>query len=335
MKEKFNNNAFSDCKVESFDRIGKIVNGGYLITVIENPSLGFNYSYLLFIPANPNYDSTIIVEGANTYGSKQIFDIDDSKEFIEDAIEDVKKCFVENGNPIEIINEQTTNYPLLYPLFPRLYYRGRTFYNHMLSTNSMFSSKDLEDLKKLGLYRTDLQLIEMIKNARKRLIEYGLNVEEKVIITGFSASSKFANRFTILHPEIVKYTIGGGVGGTITLPIREINGEKLLWPIGIGNVEEITDEKLEIYKRVPQFYYQGIKDNNDSYQPNEFGTCKHPGILEDDEARQFYKYLGKEMNENRWNKTKEIISSLDCDIRLESIDGGHDPNIANNFVREI
>ncbi|HOZ54088.1 MAG TPA: hypothetical protein PKY25_02020 [Bacilli bacterium] len=330
-----NSNIFEDCMVKTYENIFNTNNSGQLITVKENIGLGFNYPYILFIPTNINHNSTIIVEGSNSRESKKINSSDNINDIIQESIDDVRKSFIGSNNPIYKINEEILNYPVLYPLFPRLVYKGIPYYNHMLSSNSMFSSKDEENLKKLGLYRTDLQLIKMIEDSKRRLLEYGLNIDEKIIINGFSSSAKFANRFTLLHPEIVKYTIAGGIGGTITLPIREINGEKLLWPVGIGNVEEITNEKLEIYKSVPQYYYQGMQDDKDPYESNENGTCKYPQILQDEEAKQLYKFLGKFMNEARWDKTKQIISSLGYNIKLESLEGGHNPNIARDAISKI
>lgn len=335
MVKGFNINAFEHCNIEHFNSVVNMKNKDKLITINANSNLGFNYPYLLFIPNNVNVNSTIIVEGSNTSEtSKEIIDIDNIKQEINESLDGVKRSFVNSENIIIKINDEITKYPVLYPLFPRLRYKEQSYFNHMLSSNSMFSYNN-NILKKLGIFRTDVQLTEMINDATRRLKEYGLNVDEKVIITGFSASAKFANRFTLLHPEIVKYTIAGGLGGTITLPIREINGERLLWPIGIGNVDEITDEKLDLYKKVPQFYYHGIYDKVDSYKSNERGVCEYNGILQENEAIQLYKFMGKLMNEERWNKTKQIISSLNYNIVLKTYEGGHNRNLAEEDIKDI
>jgi hypothetical protein len=326
---------FLDSSVDYYSDINNLENGGYLIEVKANSDAGFNYPYLLFIPKYVNVDSTIIVEGANTSsGAIEIKDNISDKDLILKSVEATKDYF-KNGHPIKRINEQTVNYPFLYPLFPRLRYRDKTFYNHMLSSNSMFIKKYDNDLEYLGISRTDLQLIEMIKDAQSRLKEYGINVEDKVIMYGFSSSAKFVNRFTLLHPEIVKCAFAAGLGGTVTLPLRELNGEKLLWPIGIGNIDEIDDEKLKLFRNVPQFYFQGMFDKVDSYQPNSYGTCINQGILEDDEAVQMYRLLGKNMNEDRWDTTTEIISSIDCSITLKSCENDHRPHMLNDIIEEI
>lgn len=321
---------FKDCKLEFVDNINNLTEGGYLIEVSDNKNAGFNYPYLLFIPNNVNIDSTIIVEGSNT-GISTVTNKENEEESILQSIDNVRNYF-KAGHPIKRINERITNYPFLYPLFPRINYEGNDIYNHMLSSNSMFSNN--QDSINLGINRTDLQLIEMIKDASDRLRRYGLNIDDKVIMYGFSASSKFANRFTLLHPEMIKCTFATALGGTITLPLRELNGEKLLWPIGIGNVEEITDEKLELYKEIPQYYYQGMLDNNDCYKPNDRGIGTYNGILQNDEAIQMYKLLGKNMNEDRWENTRKIIDALNYNITLKSCDFSHNPHMMNDIIEE-
>jgi hypothetical protein len=176
----------------------------------------------------------------------------------------------------------------------------------------------------------------MIKDASARLKKYGLNVDEKVILYGFSSSAQYVNRFTLLHPEIVKYAFAGALGGMITLPYREINGEKTLWPIGIGNVEEITDEKLELYKKVPQFYFQGVLDDNDCFQPNDFGTSRDNDLLQNEEAVQLYSILGRDMNRTRWKNTEQIITNLNTNISMAlSQEYGHNPHMMDDAIEEV
>ncbi len=323
---------FKDADVNYFDEINNLEHGGYLIEVPANSEKGFKYPYLLFVPTNVNINSTIIVEPSNSIRAVNICGEEYINSSLKKSIDEVKEYFFA-GHPIKRINERTTNYPFLYPLFPRIVYQNEIYYNHMLSSNSMDENKS-EVLNKLNIYRTDLQLIEMIKDASERLKEYGINIDEKVILYGFSASAKFVNRFTLLHPEIVKYAFAAGMGGTVTLPLKELNGKKLIWPIGLADMKEIDDEKLNLYRQVPQFYYQGIKDPVDSYQPDEDGTCKNKGILSDEEANILYKLLGKNMNEDRWSKTIEIINKLDYDITLKSFDDVHRPHMLNDIIEE-
>ena len=43
-----------------------------------------------------------------------------------------------------------------------------------------------------------------------------------MLLDGFSASSQFATRFTVLHPTRVRAVSAGGVNGTVTLPIESV-----------------------------------------------------------------------------------------------------------------
>ena len=61
--------------------------------------------------------------------------------------------------------------------------------------------RDTLTTERVDLKRIDLQLIAMIDFARAGLGKQGFQVDEKILIQGFSASGMFANRFTILHPE--------------------------------------------------------------------------------------------------------------------------------------
>ena len=52
------------------------------------------------------------------------------------------------------------------------------------------------------------------------------------------------NRFALLHPDIVKLVIAGGVSGTLILPFKKYKNNSLMYPVGIGNIDEISDYKV-------------------------------------------------------------------------------------------
>jgi len=137
----------------------------------------------------------------------------------------------------------------------------------------------------------------------------GINVAEKILLDGFSASGKFVNRFVILHPERVQAAVSGGVNGMATLPLKEIGGEKLIFPVGVGDVTSITGNEFRLneYLKVPQFIYMGDWDRND--------TLPYPEAFSEIEVELIKKYLGKEMMPDRWTKTQEFISQLASNIQ--------------------
>ena len=287
---------------------------GNLIVLPANSEEGFYYGYVIYIPNTIKQETTLIVEGSNSLTSEKI-DIA------------MKKVYEEATNPTLPIYEIATKLgmPIIYPLFPRWYNGEETIYNHMLSSNSLNSNT--RGLKDNNLERVDLQLICMIKNARRVLCDFDIKVDEKVIIDGFSASSKFANRFTLLHPELVKLCIGGGISGTLTLPLDDVNGEKLLWPVGVGNIKELLGEDTVINKeeflKVRQFYYMGSKDTNDPFalKPDTDKSLFIPaysGMISSDELRQMYKFIGVVSNGDRWENIQKIYESLDVNVRFKT-----------------
>ncbi len=161
--------------------------------------------------------------------------------------------------------------PILLPVIPRCpgldtFYMGykmhhndfekaKEFYNIGFSK---FSDDDLLKFKNL-----DKQIYNMIKYSIEVFQSNGYDINEKVVMSGYSSSSKLVNFFTMLHPDIVKIIFAGGIGGLLILPITELNGWNFEYPIGIKN--EIVD--LDTFKRINQFYYIAEKDVNDPVEP--------------------------------------------------------------------
>ena len=148
--------------------------------------------------------------------------------------------------------------PLLIPVFSRPQ-KYENFYTHALDRDSMITKIE-------GLKRIDLQLISMIDDARERLKQKGLILEEKILMYGFSASGMFTNRFTILHPERVKAASVGSPGGWPIVPISDYKSQKLRYPIGVADLENLVGSKfdIEVFKKVPIYFYIGNLDKNDS-----------------------------------------------------------------------
>lgn len=308
---------FENCKIDRIDY--KDTNEfGYNIIVPANKDKGFNFPYILFIPDKISSNTNLIVEGANT---------GKSNDNIENAIQDV----INESMDRKITKWNfKTNYPILTPAFPRFNeYEDGPIYTHMLSKQAL-------NYNKYGLERIDIQLVNMINDAKSRLMVNDIIVDDKVILDGFSASAKFVNRFALLHPEIVKLIIAGAVSGMLILPIKEIDGEKLIYPVGCGDIEEITNEKISEFKNIKHFYYMGELDDNDPFGYNEDGSIKYPQILSQKEANQIYKYVGKKMIPDRWKKIQKIYNDLNINVIFRTYEGyGHNPLPAKDKVVEL
>lgn len=108
------------------------------------------------------------------------------------------------------------------------------------------------------------QVMNMIESAKLFLQSLGINVDEKIVVEGYSAGSKFANCFTAIHPEIVKACICGGNSGLGILPITEYKGQQLNYPLGVADIPYFD---YDTFCQIPQLYYIGTEDYNDPAMP--------------------------------------------------------------------
>ncbi len=146
----------------------------------------------------------------------------------------------------------------LVPVFPRPADRD-SIYTHALDRDCLTTSV-------AGLERLDLQLLAMIDDARKRLARRGWHVADKVLISGFSASGMFANRFAVLHPERVLGAAVGSPGGWPIAPVTRWKNRTLRYPIGVADLSDLVGREFqsEIYRDIPHFFFMGAQDDNDS-----------------------------------------------------------------------
>lgn len=315
---------FQDCKFYALGEGEKIHwLRGVLIQAPHQEN--FPYGYTLYIPDDIHDQATLIVEGSNV--GKTLSQLEEAKEEI------LREGLYPSLPIFEIANE--LGLPVLYPLFPRVWNGKETIYNHMLATNSL--DETTPKLKEYQLDRVDLQLLNMVEDARRRCKACGIELDEKFIIDGFSASAKFANRFAVLHPEAIKMCIAGGVSGILTLPAREYNGEKLLWPVGVGNIEKLigepySDEKIEQFKQVKQIYYMGGQDNNNPFIFNEQGEPYSQGMINKDGLEQVERIFGHTMEE-RWVNAQKLYQQLGVYTSFYTYDNvGHNPRPARQDI---
>lgn len=284
-----------------------------LIYEEANTHNGFNYPYYLLIPEIINQkDSIYIVVEPNNSG----FVSDDFNKHIKSA-----KKIITNDETIGVYVSHKLNYPVLVPVFPRSE-KDWTIYPHALD-------KDVILQKDTPLERIDLQLLAMIKNARSTLNELGIKSKEEIILTGFSASGTFANRFTAIHPSKVKVVAAGGLNGLLFLPIDSIQNEKLDYPIGTNDFQECFKKPFDsiAFKKTPQFLFMGKNDDNDAVKYRDAYNTNEKDII--------YKVIGENMLLDRWEKCIDIYKSKDMNTTIktyEEMGHGHDENIREEIL---
>lgn len=226
------------------------VNPPEIIKVEADSGKGFSYPYYLYVPPAMREDKarklthTILVIPNNT-GK-----IDDDLSVHE---ADVKRRILQNATLASKLGVA-----VLMPVFPRPATDWK-IYTHALDRDSMLTDKK-------EYRRFDLQLVAMIDNAREKLKKEKLKMDKRVLMTGFSASGMFVNRFAFLHPERVKAAAIGSPGGWAIAPVAEYKEKSLRYPVGTGDFKTVTGEKLDLknLQKVPLFIFLGNQDDNDS-----------------------------------------------------------------------
>ncbi len=284
------------------------------IVVKANPEKGFNFPYLLKTSKKTVDANYIVVESNNTGSGNSI------KGMTSKAKKSLSWVL---GSSIS----KKLNYPMLMPVFP--------FGTSALMQNKYYFPQLDSDVLKINkdkYRRIDLQLIAMIDDAREKLLkENNQNINEKVIMVGFSSSSLFSARFTFLHPDRVSVAIGGGIGGLLPVPTDKINGIDAIYPIGTYDFEKITGKKfdLEEFKKTPQFYYQGTKDKSNPFRrgaedltDEEYEIVKKlfvDGLPFED------KPVSLKVSTVMWNNSQKYINQIVDNVKFESPKGlGHE-----------
>jgi hypothetical protein len=155
----------------------------------------------------------------------------------------------------------------------------------------------------------------MIKYAQELLRINGFKINERVFMHGFSASAKFCNRYSFLHPEMVKAVAAGGVNGLPTLPIREWNECELPFPIGIAGIERFIDKPFneKAFRQVAHYIYMGSFDRND--------TLPSRDAWREEEADIIKKALAEKMMPDRWELSRKIYSQQKIPSQLVTYNG--------------
>lgn len=276
---------------------------GVIQLVPAETKKGFNYPYILFTPEEgmKSDQITFIIEANNTGHVS-----DDLDDHMEGAYQQVK-----NYGYIGNYLSHNLGYPLLVPVFPRGEENWK-IYTHALDRDAMLQKGN-------SIERIDLQLLAMFEDAKTKLTEKGYNIDDKFIITGFSASATFANRFSAIHPEKVKAYAAGGLNGMLILPANEIEGQTLLYPLGIGDFNEITGHQFDstAFRNVPQFLFMGENDDNDA--------ANFSDAYSDSEREIIYKFMGKSMMPERWNYCTNYYKDYHSNVTIKLYKNiGHD-----------
>ena len=275
--------------------------------------------YIIGIPYSMKDNTEILVETYNSGGKEA----DRYSENVEDAITD-------KGNPIErFYADFITDFPVVIPIVPCL--KGMPDFQQM----SVDSVKNFQIQKMVK---------ECIDSAKMKIEQItGKKVQDKIFLSGYSASGVFAQRFALVYPELINRVLIGGAAGTIPVPSKKIK-----FPIGIQDYTELFGREFDstAYKRIQFAYYVGEKEaeepgnfdiNGDIITSNKQiaapmhdmsfrgeTTPKDVGVIQ----RQL---LGKSLNE-RYKNAIEANKIYGIDIEGIVVEGASHGDIYNPVI---
>ncbi len=216
---------------------------GDIISVPANPKAGFEWGYLLYIPRSIDTSKTLPI----------LFTMNDSGSFnsVEELEQATRKRFG-RGNEDYIAYE--VGVPMVLPLINRT--KGEV--------NAHDYNRAVFVLREGPLKRLDLQVLAMIKDARKRLKEKGIHTQRKFLVNGFSSAGSFGGKLALMHPEEILAVVNGGEHYA-TLPLESLEGIPLIYPIGVYDFQEYLGKKFnkKAWLKIPMLVTNGEDDYND------------------------------------------------------------------------
>ena len=184
--------------------------------------------------------------------------------------------------------------------------------------------------------KPDLDIVEVIDKAKEIMDkEYSTKINDKIFLNGYSSSGCFAQRFSLIYPELIDTACIGGASGSIPIPNTDLD-----YPLGIKNYEELFGKSFNIeeYKKITFDYYVGsleceIKsltrtDEDGNLAPMHDMSYFNRSVPSDVGMIQ-RKKLGQDMFE-RAEKTVNILKSIGINISHRII-----PNRTHNNKEAI
>lgn len=277
-----------------------------------------NY-HIFCIPPNAergiNIPSIIIVPQNDTIYNQVVLQVNDCD------VNNLPEMIINGGivgNQLMAITKESYA-PMVIPLLPAMTENGIYFQQ---------LSKECFELPDTDIYyRIDEQVIRIINEA-KTILEgkFGIKSSDKIFLNGYSSSAVFAQRFSLIHPEMIEAACIGGAIGSIPVPSRSIG-----YPIGIEDFEKLFGKKfnMDAYSKIKFRYYVGeletaMKADNrvdDDGMPAPMHDMSYfDKSVPTEIGRRQREVLGKDIFA-RANKTIEILKKQGIDMDLTIIPG--------------
>ena len=294
-----------------------------------NEQLGFNFPFILIMPDKLKKHPKIYVEGANSVLYAQ-----DGQQSLEAQIKFAKDYadYLTEPQDGRRFNAaylmQQLNEPLLIPIIERCDFEHQgEFYTQMLGRNVVTTKEG----KYANLSQQVLNMINYVKTG------FNINFQEKNGLIGMSTSGVFAGRMLFLEPESFDVCLSICSNAVQPLPIPELFNNKLPYPLGTADYEQITGKKFneEEYRKAQQLFIVGKQEDNSKYN-----IVNNP-LLHDEEVQEWYKKLyGDVTLQERQEEIDYVFDELGYEnVKCILAEGGHNfnykGNLIMNFVRSL
>lgn len=196
--------------------------------------------YIIGIPDGMKDHAEMFVETYNAGGSEKDY-----------YYENVQHAMSDRGNPIEkSYADFITDFPVVVPIVPCL--KGFPDLQQM----------SVEAVQQYAIHEKVKDCIEDAKTQIKTIT--GKNIQDKIFLSGYSASGLFAQRFALIYPELINRALIGGAAGTIPVPTKKIK-----FPVGIQDFDILFGKEFDAdsYKQIQFGYYVGEKE---TVKPGEY-----------------------------------------------------------------
>ena len=219
----------------------------------------------------PNYDndinipSIIAIPIKENIGKKMIFE---SNNLESENFEHILEQGIQTAIRLARLTDNQPA-PIVIPLIPS--YKNAPYFQQLSRECLELPTQDRN-------YRIDEQVVRIIDKAKKIVKEErGIDLDNKIFLNGYSSSGVFAQRFALLHPELIDTTCIGGASGSI--PILT---EKLGYPIGLADYKKLTgkefntDVRFGRHARLPKVHVLVNDARNQIFAPTVYdrgGGC--------------------------------------------------------------
>ena len=177
--------------------------------------------------------------------------------------------------------------------------------------------------------RVDRQFIAMIEDAKSRLNTGSYTISDGIHYDGGSSAGYFIDKVAPLHPEYIN-AYSSGANGHAFLPFTELTDDvpvhgdpdrtTVPWPIGTGNLEELTGEAFnkEEWMDIEQFRWIGGEDQD----PDDPENYIHKRFRGDDEIDQVVEEcFGTLQVDDRFETSRKIYDHLDVPATFRTFEG--------------